>query len=190
MLHSLASQMTVLFTAQALLLTSNVTFIAINALAGASLASQPMLATLPIAMQALASAVSSYPSSLLMARFGRRVGFTVGACFGIMGSLVAAWGMVSHSLALLCVGTFMAGVYNGMGQYLRFAAADVAQQFKPSFKAQAIAIVLAGGGNWRCGRPRSRQTHARRDGHCFLSDVFEFGRFCYGCTHRCAMLTS
>jgi MFS family permease len=145
MLHSLASQMTVLFTAQALLLTSNVTFIAINALAGASLASHPMLATLPIAMQALASAVSSYPSSLLMARFGRRVGFTVGACFGIMGSLVAAWGMVSHSLALLCVGTFMAGVYNGMGQYLRFAAADVAQQFKPSFKAQAIAIVLAGG---------------------------------------------
>jgi MFS family permease len=144
-LHSLRAQMSVLFAAQALLLTSNVTFIAINALAGASLASHPMLATLPIAMQALASAVSSYPSSQLMARFGRRVGFTVGACFGIVGSLIAAWGMVLHSLVLLCLGTFMAGVYNGMGQYLRFAAADVAQQFKPSFKAQAIAIVLAGG---------------------------------------------
>jgi MFS family permease len=137
--------MTVLFAAQALLLTSNVTFIAINAMAGASLASHPMLATLPIAMQALASAVSSYPSSQLMARFGRRVGFSVGACCGIAGSLIAAWGMVSHSLPLLCAGTFLAGVYNGMGQYLRFAAADVAQQFKPSFKAQAIAIVLAGG---------------------------------------------
>jgi MFS family permease len=144
-LHSLRSQMTVLFAAQALLLTSNVTFIAINALAGASLASHPMLATLPIAMQALASAVSSYPSSQLMARLGRRVGFSVGACCGIAGSLIAAWGMVSHNLPLLCAGTFLAGVYNGMGQYLRFAAADVAQQFKPSFKAQAIAIVLAGG---------------------------------------------
>ncbi len=137
--------MAVLFTAQALLLTSNVTFIAINALAGASLASHPMLATLPIAMQALASALSSYPSSLLMARYGRRVGFSVGACFGIVGSLLAAWGMLAHSLTLLCVGTFMAGLYNGMGQYLRFTAADVAQQYKPSFKAQAIAIVLAGG---------------------------------------------
>ncbi len=137
--------MGVLFTAQALLLTSNVTFIAINALAGASLASHPMLATLPIAMQALASALSSYPSSLLMARYGRRVGFSVGACFGIVGSLLAAWGMATHSLTLLCVGTFMAGMYNGMGQYLRFTAADVAQQYKPSFKAQAIAIVLAGG---------------------------------------------
>jgi MFS family permease len=144
-LHSLRTQMAVLFTAQALLLTSNVTFIAINALAGASLASHPMLATLPIAMQALASAISSYPSSQLMARYGRRVGFTVGALSGIVGSLLAAWGMVSHSLTLLCAGTFMAGIYNGMGQYLRFTAADVAQQFKPSFKAQAIAIVLAGG---------------------------------------------
>jgi MFS family permease len=145
LLHSLSGQMAVLFTAQALLLTSNVTFIAINALAGASLASHPMLATLPIAMQALASALSSYPSSQLMARFGRRIGFTVGAGFGIVGSLLAAWGMISHSLVLLCAGTFMAGIYNGMGQYLRFTAADVAQQYKPSFKAQAIAIVLAGG---------------------------------------------
>ena len=137
--------MVVLFTAQALLLTSNVTFIAINALAGASLTAHPMLATLPIAMQALASALTSYPASQLMARVGRRAGFSIGAAFGAVGSLVAAWGMASHSLVLLCVGTFMAGVYNGMGQYLRFAAADAAQQFKPSFKAQAIAIVLAGG---------------------------------------------
>ncbi len=144
-LQSLRAQMTLLFTAQALLLTSNVTFIAINALAGASLTSTPMLATLPIAMQALASALSSYPASQLMARYGRRLGFSVGACLGIAGSLTAAWGMVAHSLTLLCVGTFMAGVYNGMGQYLRFAAADVAQQYRPSFKAQAIAIVLAGG---------------------------------------------
>lgn len=144
-LTGLPSQMTVLFLAQALLLTSNVTFIAINALAGASLASHAMLATLPIAMQALASALSSYPSSVLMQRYGRRAGFTVGTAFGVVGSLLAAWGMVSQQLWCLCLGTFFAGVYNGMGQFLRFAAADLAQQYKPSFKAQAIAIVLAGG---------------------------------------------
>jgi MFS family permease len=144
-LNSLKAQMVVLFSAQALLLTSNVTFIAINALAGASLASTPMLATLPIAMQALASALSSYPASQFMSRFGRRWGFTLGAALGLIGSLLAAWGMVVHSLTWLCMGTFLAGVYNGMGQYLRFAAADAAQQYKPSFKSQAIAIVLAGG---------------------------------------------
>lgn len=138
-------QIGVLFLAQALLMINNVTFITINALAGAALAPNPMLATLPIAAQVLAAALCTYPASLLMAKFGRRVGFSVGAAFGWVGAALAALGMVQHSLWLLCAGTFLAGVYNGMGQYLRFAAADAAQQYLPSFKAQAIALVLAGG---------------------------------------------
>jgi len=43
---------------------------------------------------------------------------------------------------LLCFGTMLLGMYNGFGQYYRFAAADAAPA---DFKAKAISYVLAGG---------------------------------------------
>ena len=50
--------------------------------------------------------------------------------------------MAWSSLALLCVGTILLGVYNAFGQYYRFAAADASPA---EFKAKAISFVLAGG---------------------------------------------
>ena len=145
MIKPVHQQTAVLFGSQALLLTSNVTFIAVNGLAGAALASNPMLATLPITTQVLAAALCTYPASVLMSRYGRRFGFTVGCAFGIIGALLAALAVTIGSLPLLCLATFLAGTYNAIGGYLRFAAADVAEQYQPSFKAQAISVVLAGG---------------------------------------------
>jgi len=46
---------------------------------------------------------------------------------------------------LLCVATFVIGLYNAFAQYLRFAAADVAEAYDPSLKERAISWVLAGG---------------------------------------------
>jgi predicted MFS family arabinose efflux permease len=46
---------------------------------------------------------------------------------------------------LLCAGTFVVGLYNAFAQYLRFAAADVADAYAPSLKERAISWVLAGG---------------------------------------------
>ena len=105
-IKAIHKQVGVLFASQALLLTSNVTFIAVNGLAGASLATHPMLATLPISTQVLAAALCTYPASLMMQRYGRRRGFTVGCVFGIVGALLAALAVSIGSLALLCFATF------------------------------------------------------------------------------------
>src|SRR3954463_4078100 len=131
-----------LASCQALLLTSAVTLISINALAGFLLAEHKFLATLPNATYVLGSAASTLPASLFMKRVGRRQGFLAGGNFGLAGSLLAAGAMAVGSLSLLCVGTFILGIYNAFGQYYRFAAADAAE---PSFKAKAISYVLAGG---------------------------------------------
>jgi hypothetical protein len=57
-----------------------------------------------------------------------------------------AWYAVSQrSLGLLCLATFICGFYSAFGASIRFAAADVADAYKPSFKAKAISLVLAGG---------------------------------------------
>ncbi|MGB7180380.1 MAG: MFS transporter, partial [Burkholderiaceae bacterium] len=63
----------------------------------------------------------------------------------ITGAILAWAAMQVGSLALLSLAAFVAGAYNAFGVSLRFAAADVAEAYRPSFKAKAISLVLAGG---------------------------------------------
>jgi MFS family permease len=127
---------------QAMLFTNNSTLIAINGLAGLALAPVASLATLPVTCWVLGGAVATVPASFHMKRVGRRRGLVTGTLFGIVGALVCAAAIWLQSFWLLCGGAIVFGVYNGFGQYYRFAAADVA---KPDFRATAISLVLAGG---------------------------------------------
>lgn len=138
-------QIGLLVIAQALLYINNVTQVAINGLAGLALAPSPVWATLPITTYIIGSALTTMPASLLMGRFGRRAGFMLGAACGVVGMSIAAGGVLAGSFALLCAGTFVVGLYNAFAQYLRFAAADVADAYAPQLKERAIAWVLAGG---------------------------------------------
>ncbi len=142
---SLRTQVGLLALLQALLLTNNVTLIAVNGLAGATLASDPLYATMPVTGYVLGSAVTSMMAARVMRLYGRRTGYTVGALFAIVGSLVAWWAVTVHSLSLLVFATFVLGVYNAFGASYRFAAADAADVWRPDFKPKAISLVLAAG---------------------------------------------
>jgi MFS family permease len=132
----------VLAACQALLLTNNSTAIAMSGLAGWALASNKALATLPVTGWVIGSALSTFPMSLLMKRYGRRAGFTVGALIGIVGAALCSYALYLENFWLLCLGSMVFGVYNAAAQYYRFAAADAASV---EFRAQAISLVLAGG---------------------------------------------
>jgi MFS family permease len=138
-------QISLLAICQALLYVNNVTLISINGLAGLALSPTPLYATLPITAYIVGSALTTIPASLAMARWGRRAGFMFGSGMGIVGTSTAAFGMLTGSFALLCLGTLCTGVYNAFAQYLRFAAADVADTYDPALKERAISLVLAGG---------------------------------------------
>jgi MFS family permease len=138
-------QILLLVFCQALLYVNTVTLIAVNGLAGLALAPSPLLATLPVTTYILGSALATVPASLAMGRYGRRAGFMSGAALAIAGTTLAAAAVLAGSFALLCAGTFIVGLYNAFGQYLRFAAADVADAYEPSLKERAISWVLAGG---------------------------------------------
>jgi predicted MFS family arabinose efflux permease len=60
----------------------------------------------------------------------------------MLGGAIATLGVYLHSMGLLCLGTFVLGIYGAFGQFYRFAAADAAS---PDFKANAISLVVAGG---------------------------------------------
>lgn len=132
----------VLAACQALLLTNNSTAIAMSGLAGWALASNKALATLPVTAWVVGGALSTFPMSLLMKRYGRRAGFTVGALIGMVGAALCSYALYLANFWLLCLGSMVFGVYNAAAQYYRFAAADAA---RAEFRAQAISLVLAGG---------------------------------------------
>lgn len=131
-----------LAASQALLLCNGVTLIAVNGLAGVRLAPTPMLATLTVTGYVLGTALTTFPASYFMRRYGRRSGFMFGALLGITGGLVSSLAVTIGSFWLLCFGTLLAGTYNAFGQQYRFAAADMVGA---DWKAKAISFTLAGG---------------------------------------------
>lgn len=138
-------QILLLVTCQALLYVNNVTLIAVNGLVGLALAPTPLLATLPVTTYIVGSALTTLPASLAMGRWGRRAGFMFGTAMGFAGTSIAAVGVFASNFVLLCAGTFVVGLYNAFAQYMRFAAADVADAYAPDLKERAISWVLAGG---------------------------------------------
>jgi MFS family permease len=132
----------VLAVCQGLLLTNNSILITVNALVGYALAADKALATLPVTSYFVGSALATLPLAMLMKRYGRRAGFTLGAMFAIAGSLVCAAAVYARNFWLLCLGVVVLGAYFAAGQHYRFAAADAAAA---DFKSRAISLVLAGG---------------------------------------------
>jgi len=141
-MQSMHRQVFLLATAQALFQIVSVLVMTIGGLAGSLLAPSPEWATAPIAAMFLGTAVSTVPASVWMTRVGRKVGFVTGAVLGTLGGVLATAGMLTGSLLLLCLGTFLAGAYQGFAQFYRFAASEVAEG---AFKPRAISLVLAGG---------------------------------------------
>jgi MFS family permease len=116
--------------------------IIVAGLAGALLADDPSLATLPISLVVLVSTFVAPVASLLMGRFGRRSGFLLGMLAGAIGGALCARALFVDSFALFLAGTSLLGVYQAFQGFLRFAAADTAPE---DFKAKAISWVFAGG---------------------------------------------
>ncbi len=127
---------------QALMMSGNSLLITATALVGLRIAPQPQWATAPFALMFLGVIITTYPASMMMQRFGRKAGFTLGALLGIGGGALSAGAITFGSFLLFCLGSILLGAFNAFGQYYRFAAAEVAD---PHCRSRAISYVLAGG---------------------------------------------
>lgn len=131
-----------LATCQALSMSCQSLLMTITAIVGGSLADDPALATLPLAIQFLAMMLATVPASLIMKHRGRRFGFTLGALIGLVGAGLGMEAVYRADFLLLCAAGFCFGVFAAGAMYYRFAAADTASE---AFKPKAISLVLAGG---------------------------------------------
>lgn len=108
---------------------------------GILLVDDKSLATLPLALQFVAMALTTIPASLYMGRFGRKVGFITGASIGACGGALGAYAIMQGDFVLFCIASLLTGSFNGFCHYFRFAAADVSTD---AFRSKAISYVLAG----------------------------------------------
>ncbi len=132
----------VLAAAQALAGGNSTVIVATGGIAGAILAPDPTLATLPITLMAVGMWVGTLPVGMLAKAYGRRSALQIGSACGALAGIISFAAMLQGSFALLLLGTFCAGLYAAAHRSYRFAAADTASM---QFRAKAAAWVLAGG---------------------------------------------
>lgn len=132
----------VLAFTQALAGANNTVLIATGSIAGAMLAPDKTLATLPISIYVIGMWLGTLPVGALARRYGRRTAFQIGTTFGVLTGLTCCIAVLYGSFALFNVGAFFSGLYAAAHQAYRFAAADTASE---AFRPKAISWVLIGG---------------------------------------------
>jgi len=111
-------------------------------LVGFNLATDKSLATLPIAAQFIGTMLASIPAAMLMQRLGRKITFMLAALFGIGGGTMGYLAIVNHYFVMFVLATFSVGIFQGVGNYMRYAAAE---SVGVSDKSKAISFVMLGG---------------------------------------------
>jgi len=127
---------------QALMTTAMSVVIITSSYVGEALADNRLLYTLPVAAVFIAITLTSIPAAMFMEKFGRKTGFIFSTLFGISGATLATYSIVSKDFWLFVVACVLMGMFNGFGNYFRFAAADAVDK---EHKSRAIALVIAGG---------------------------------------------
>lgn len=132
----------VLFCAHAVLGSQMPVNVVLGGLAGAELAGNRALATLPLSVVVLFSMLSAPFASLVMGRYGRRAGLLLGALAGGLGGALSATALLVGSFPWLLAGSALSGVFMASEGFVRFAASDTVPD---AMKPRAISWILAAG---------------------------------------------
>ena len=134
----------ILFLAQLGFTSGSVLLVTIGGIVGSRIAPTMNLATLPLSLMVVGTALTTIPAALLMQRFGRRAGFSGAALVGVIGSCTGAHALGVPGVTgfwLFCVAALIIGVTLAFAQQFRFAAAE---SVAPERAGQAVSFILLG----------------------------------------------
>lgn len=131
----------ILFGCQTVFVSGTVVLITVGGIIGHEIAPDPSLATLPVALMVVGTALSTIPAAMSMQRIGRRYGFMVGVSVAFTGAFLVTRALASESFVLLCCGTSLMGASLGFSQQFRFAAAESVSNEAVSY---AVSFILLG----------------------------------------------
>jgi len=127
---------------QALGGSSQAILISVAALTAAMMAPAQGLATLPVTLMIIGTALTTGPAAWLIHTWGRKRGFMFGAAVAVPAALLAATAAWIGNFWLFCLALALFGASGAFGQQYRFAAAD---SVPPALRSRAISWVLFGG---------------------------------------------
>lgn len=116
--------------------------ISVAALTAASMAPDQGLATLPVTLMIIGTALTTGLAALLIHSWGRKQGFIFGAAVSIPAAMLAAFAAWQQNFWLFCAALAVFGTSAAFAQQYRFAAAD---SVPAELKSRAISWVLFGG---------------------------------------------
>ncbi|PAJ72846.1 MFS transporter [Pseudoalteromonas sp. NBT06-2] len=131
----------ILALCQGLITTGNIMLVTVTALIGLQLSPNESWITLPVATQSLGLLIATIPASLLMAKIGRKNGFSLGNAIGIVGILIAVYALEQGIFSLFCIATGLIGVAIGFATLYRFAVIEA----DPKNPIRAISFIMASG---------------------------------------------
>jgi len=131
-----------LFISQAIALTSTITIVTYSALVGKILTGSTSMATIPAAAGLVAAALTAYPASMLMKKYGRKKGFQLGGAFALLAGFLSFYGIYAEHFIIFTFGVMIHGVFQAFAAFYRFTAMEITA---PHMHKQAVSYVLAGG---------------------------------------------
>ncbi|MDE0443552.1 MAG: MFS transporter [Gammaproteobacteria bacterium] len=131
----------ILLVAQMVAITATISLVTLGGIVGHDLAPTAALATLPLSLFVVGTAVATVPAAWSMSKVGRARGFACGAGLGLGGALVSMAAMAAASFPLFCLGAVFIGFSTAFSQQYRFAAAE---SVAGRYAAQAVSVILLG----------------------------------------------
>lgn len=130
-----------LFASQVIFVSGTVVLVTVGGIIGHSLAPSPSLATLPVALMVVGTALATVPAAMSMQAWGRRWGFLLGTSLALSGATLAHFAIAAQSFLLFCCATGCMGSALGFSQHFRFAAAE---SVAPPTVSYAVSFILMG----------------------------------------------
>ena len=171
----------VLFLAQCMYVSSTVLMVTVGGIAGDALSPTPVLATLPMSLMVVGTALATIPASFSMQRFGRRAGFAFSALLGATACQLAVLALQLENFVLFCVAGALIGTTLGFSQQFRFAAAE---SVPPAMIGKAVSLILVGS----IGGALLGPELAARSPDWTPEQPFKGGFFAATCTYSLAFL--
>ncbi|WP_085906732.1 MFS transporter [Kiloniella majae] len=116
--------------------------IILGGLAGAMLAPSSEFAILPVSVQMMAGMLTAAPMSVFMGKYGRKLGFLLGATVAASGGALGVYSLFYENFYTLCLAHAAMGSALVCFGYFRFAAAEVVSE---SWRPKAISFTLGSG---------------------------------------------
>lgn len=135
----------VLTLAQSFAQTAAPIVVLLGGIVGTAIAPSPTLATLPVALMIVGTALTAIPAAVFMSHFGRKKGFLLGACGACAAGVLAAWSIVHQDFWTFCLATLLVGSNNAFIQQYRFAVAESVptERVGPAISTLMLAGVVA-----------------------------------------------